>query len=120
MDSPKIVPRHGSPNTKTGALPPETVELYETMLRISSFTATRRLPEWVCFPQEQRIRFTKTVLVPHALHDSSGVIQYISLHPVDQRALRGVPPPAEYKLEFPPALCAKLDRIDNDCLPPIH
>ena len=100
VDSPKVVPRHGSPNTETGALPPETVELYEKMRQISSVTATRRLPGWVCFRQEQRIRFTKNVLVPHAVQDSSGVIQYISLHPIDQRALLGVPP-AEYKLEFP-------------------
>ena len=27
VDSFKVVPRHGSPNTETGALPPETVEL---------------------------------------------------------------------------------------------
>lgn len=119
VDSPKVVPRHRLPHAETGALPPETVELYEKMLQISSLTATRRLPGWACFHQEQRIRFTTSVLVPHAVQDSTGVIQYISLHPVDQRALRGVPPPAEYKLEYPPTLYVKLDGVGHEFLPPI-
>ena len=58
--------------------------------------------------------------MPHAVQDSTGVIQYISVHSVDQRALRGVPPPAEYKLEFPPTLYVKLDGIDHELLPPIR
>ena len=60
-----------------------------------------------------------SVLVPHAVQDSTGVIQYISLHPMDQRALRGVPPPAEYKLEYPPTLYVRLDGVDHELLPPI-
>ena len=95
------------------------MQLYEKMLQVSSLSATRRLPGWVCFHQEQRIRFTMSVLVPHAVQDSTGVIKYISLHPVDQQALRGVPPPAEYKLEYPPTLYVKLDGVDHEFLPPI-
>ena len=119
VDSPKVTPRHPLPDPHTGALPRETMQLYEKMLQVSSLSATRRLPGWVCFHQEQRIRFTMSVLVPHAVQDSTGVIKYISLHPVDQQALRGVPPPAEYKLEYPPTLYVKLDGVDHEFLPPI-
>ena len=119
VDCPKVTPRHPLPNPNTGALPPETVRLYEKMLQVSSLSATRRLPGWACFHQDQRIRFTMSVLVPHAVQDSTGVIRYISLHPVDQQALRGVPPPAEYKLEYPPTLYVQLDGVDHEFLPPI-
>ena len=119
MDSPKVMPRHPLRNPATGALPKETVQLYEKMLQVNSLSATKRLPGWVCCHQGQRIRFTMSVLVPHAVQDSTGVIKYISLHPVDEHALRGVPPPAEYKLEYPPTLYVKLDGVDHELLPPI-
>ena len=101
VDTPKVTPRHTLRDPTTGALPRETVELYERMLQVNSLSKTRRLPGWACFHQDQRIRLTTSVLVPHAVQDSTGVIKYISLHPVDAHALRGVPPPAEYKLEYP-------------------
>ena len=75
VDSPKVTPRHPLPDPHTGALPRETMQLYEKMLQVSSLSATRRLPGWVCFHQEQRIRFTMSVLVPHAVQDSTGVIK---------------------------------------------
>jgi len=119
VDSPKVTPRHGPPNPHTSALPPETVQLYEKMLQISSLSATKRLPGWACFHQDQRIRFTTTVIVPYVVQDSTGVIKYMHLHPVDQQALRGVSPPAEYKLEYPPTLYVKVDGVDHEFLPPI-
>ena len=60
-----------------------------------------------------------SVVVPYVVQDSTGVIKYISLHPVDQQALRGVPPPAEYKLEYPPTLYVKVDEVEHELLPPI-
>ena len=114
VDRPKVTPRHPLPNPNTGALPPETIQLYETMLQISNLSATQKLPGWACFHQDQHIRITMSVLVPHAVQYSTGVIQYILLHPVDQQALRGVPPPAEYKLEYPPTLYVKLDGVDHE------
>lgn len=119
VDCPKVIPRHPLPDPQTGALPPETRRLYEKMLQVSSLSATRRLPGWVCFHQEQHIRFTMSVLVPHAVQDFTGVIKYISLHHVDQQALRGVAPPAEYKLEYPPTLYVQLDGVNHEYLPPI-
>ncbi|MDO7681295.1 MAG: hypothetical protein MUQ52_02305, partial [Pirellulales bacterium] len=120
VDSPKVTPRPKNPiNPDTGALPSDTVQLYEKMLQINSLSATRRLPGWVCFHQEQRIRFTMSVLVPYAVQDSTGVIKYISLHPVDQQALSGLPPPAEFKLEYPPTLYVKVDDVEHEFLPPI-
>ena len=60
-----------------------------------------------------------SVLVPHVVQDSTGIIKYIALHPVDQGALCGVRPPAEYKLEYPPTLYVKVDGVDHEFLPPI-
>ena len=119
VESPKVTPRHSPPNPHTGALPPETVQIYEKILRVSSLSATERLPGWACFHQEHRIRFTTSVVIPYAVQDSTGVIKYISLHPVDQQALRDVPPPAEFKLEYPPTLYVKVDGMDHEFLPPI-
>ena len=119
VDTPKVTPRHAPGNQDTGALPPQTKQLYEKMLQVTSLSTTKRLPGWVCFHQDQRIRFTMNVLVPYAVQDSTGVIKYISLHPVDQQALRDVPPPAEYKLEYPPTLYVKVDGVEHEFLPPI-
>ena len=88
------------------------------MLQINSLSVTTRLPGWACFHQDQRIRLTMTVLVPHAVQDSTGRIKYISLHPVDEKALHGVPPPSEYKLEYAPTLYVQLDGVDHELLPP--
>ena len=108
IDRPKVTPRSE-----------ETVQLHEKMLQVSSLSATGRLPGWTCFHQDQHIRFTMSVIVPFVVQDSTGIIQYIALHPVDQQALRGVPPPAEYKLEYPPTLYVKIDGVDHEFLPPI-
>ena len=66
-----------------------------------------------------RIRISMTVLPPNAVQDSTATIQYIAVHLVDERALRGVPPPAEYKLEYGPLIYVKLDGVEHEPLPPI-
>ena len=119
VDKPKVTPRHAPPDPETGAPAPATVEFYEKMLQVNSLPATRRLPGWACFHQTQRIRFTASLLVPHVVQDSTGEIEFISLHPTDQQALRGVPAPAEYKLMYPPTLYVKVDGLDHEYLPPI-
>jgi hypothetical protein len=43
----------------------------------------------------------------------------MALHPVDEKALQCVPPPAEYKLEYPPTLYVRLDGVEHEFLPPI-
>ena len=60
-----------------------------------------------------------SVLMPYVVQDTTGVIEYISLHPVDEEKLCGMPPPAEYKLEYPPTLYVKVDEVDHEFLPPI-
>ena len=94
------------------------MKLYEKILQINNLSATKRLPGWVCSHQDQRIRITMGVLVPHAVQDSTGTIKYISLHPVDEQALRGVPPRAEYKVEYAPTLYVQLDGVEHELLPP--
>ena len=94
------------------------MQLYENMLQVSSLSVAKRLPGWTCFHQDQRIRITASVLVPYAVQDSTGVITYIALHPVGHSALRDVPPPAEYKLEYSPTLYVKVDGVDHDFCQP--
>ena len=119
VDTPKVSPAHPPRNPLTRELPEETVKLYERMLQVNSLSTTKRLPGWVCFHQNQRVRITMSILVPHAVQDSTGTIEYIALHPVDEQAVSSVHPPAEYKLEYPPTLYVRVDGVEHEFLPPI-
>lgn len=93
--------------------------MYEKLLQVPSLTATKRLPGWVCFHQDMQVRITMNVLAPYVVQDSTGKIQHIAFLPNDERALSGVPPPAEYKVQYVPTLYIQLDEVTHEFLPPV-
>ena len=120
VDTPKVIPRHGLRDEVTGQLPPETTQLYRSMLQVPNLSTTKRLPGFACFHANMRVRITANVLRPWAVQDSTGTVKRIDLHPQDRKRLdsRGQPP-AEFNLLYPPILYVQLDDVEHVFLPPM-
>ena len=99
------------------------LDLYKQMLAVPSVAHTSRLPGMVLLHIGMRVRITTQILPPWAVQDATGTIMEIEASPRDRQRVSGngdAHPAAEVPLtELPPAVYVKLDKCNQEFLPPL-